>query len=116
MAPNRKFKNHGPDVTTFVTTIVLMCFVVLCFLVLNPLHKKNIDKLKQNSYITSPWESEPKGQEYTLQDGDWVFYWKSDEKPVKAGIVCIFWGYYRIINSEEGAVEFRNIEWCNANF
>lgn len=48
MNPHRIFKEYGPDIETFVTTIVLMCLVVLCFLVLDPLHKKNITKLKQN--------------------------------------------------------------------
>lgn len=51
MNPNNKIKEYGPDITTFVTTIVLICFVVLCFLVLNPLHKKNIEKLSQPPLI-----------------------------------------------------------------
>lgn len=70
---------------------------------------------KRHKYITSPWETEPRGQEYTLNHGDWIFYWKSDEKPVKAGMVYILWGYYRIIAHEKGFTEFRDVEWCNAN-
>lgn len=48
---NNKLKEYGPDITTFVTTIVLICFIVLCFLVLNPLHKKNVEKLSQPPLI-----------------------------------------------------------------
>ena len=48
MNSNNKLIEYGPDITTFVTAIVLMCFAVLCFLVLNPLHKKNIEKMSKN--------------------------------------------------------------------
>jgi len=70
---------------------------------------------QQQTYITSPWETEPRGQEYRLNHGDWVFFWKSDEKPVRVGMVYVLWGYYRIIAHERKLIEFRSVEWCNAN-
>lgn len=89
---------------------------ILIAIYLNPIHQKNIQKLRHNTHITNPWESEKKGQEYTLQDGDWVFFWKPDEKPVRVGMVRVLWGYYRIIAHKDGMTEFRDVEWCNANF
>lgn len=99
-----------------VRTFECLLFVVLMLLnlYLDPIHKKNIQK--HNTHITNLWESEKKGQEYTLQHGDWVFFWKSDEKPVRVGMVYVLWGYYRIIAHKDGMTEFRDVEWCNANF
>jgi len=104
------------DSFLFWSINLLIMVAILCAVVLNPLHKKNIEKLQQNTYITSPWISENKGQEYTLKHGDWVFFWKSDEKPVRVGMVYVLWGYYRIIAHKDGMTEFRDVEWCNANF
>lgn len=97
-------------------SLLVVLIAILCAVILNPLHKKNIEKLKSPTYSTVPWEPEYKGQEYTLQHGDWVFYWKSDEKPIKTGMVYIIFGYYRIIAHENGLTEFHDVEWCNANF
>ena len=90
--------------------------ILITILWLNPLHKKNIQKFQQNTHITSPWIPENKGQEYTLKYGDWVFFWKPDEKPIRVGMVYVLWGYYRIIAHKDGMTEFRDVEWCNANF
>lgn len=116
MNPNRKFKNHGPDAGVFAVLMVAIFAVVLCVLVLNPIHAQNIQKLKSSTHSTAPWTPEQKGQEYNLKHGDWVFFWKSDEKPVRVGMVYVLWGYYRIIAHKDGMTEFRDVEWCNANF
>lgn len=116
MNPHRKFQNHNLDNTLFISTMLTVAIAIFCAIILNPIHKKNIKKLKYNAYITSPWEPENKGQEYNLKHGDWVFFWKSDEKPVKVGMVYVLWGYYRIIAHKDGMTEFRDVEWCNANF
>lgn len=111
----KDFKSYM-GIQDLLLIILPFTLIVFTILVLNPIHKKNIEKLKQHTYISSPWKPEQKGQEYNLNHGDWVFFWKSDEKPVRVGMVYVLWGYYRIIAHKNGMTEFRDVEWCNANF
>ena len=45
MNPHRKFKNNGPDGFMLVLTMLSLCFIAFVAIVLNPIHKKNIEKL-----------------------------------------------------------------------
>lgn len=111
---NQKLKTYYVE-TLFIS--ILFTIVMVTIFLLNPIHEKNINKLKNTKqYKTPVWEPELRGQEYTMTHGEWVFYWKSDEKPVRVGMVYVLWGYYRIIAHKDGMTEFRDVEWCNANF
>ena len=45
MNPHRKYKNHGPDGFMLVLTMLSLCFIVFVAIVINPIHKKNTEKL-----------------------------------------------------------------------
>ena len=47
MNPHRKFKNNGPDGFMLVLTMLSLCFIAFVAIVLNPIHKKNIEKLQR---------------------------------------------------------------------
>lgn len=46
MNPHRKFKNNG-DGFMLVLTMLSLCFIAFVAIVLNPIHKKNIEKLQR---------------------------------------------------------------------
>lgn len=47
MNPHRKYKNNGPDGFMLVLTMLSLCFIAFVAIVLNPIHKKNIEKLQR---------------------------------------------------------------------
>jgi hypothetical protein len=61
------------------------------------------------------WFGEPLGQEYALQHGDPVLYWKVDEAPPTYGQCVYLWGYYPVIYGPRGMVEFRDVEWTSGS-
>jgi hypothetical protein len=51
MNPHRKYKNHGPHGITLVFMFLVLLFIPFVVVVLNPIHKKNIEKLSQPPLI-----------------------------------------------------------------
>lgn len=50
MNPHRKFKNNGPD--GLVLMVLIPCFIVFVAIVIDPVHKKSIEKLSEPPLIT----------------------------------------------------------------
>jgi hypothetical protein len=47
MNPHRKYKNNGPDGFMLVLMMLSLCFIAFVAIVLNPIHKKNTEKLQK---------------------------------------------------------------------
>lgn len=50
MNPHRKFKNNDPD--GLVLMVLILCFIVFVAIVIDPVHKKSIEKLSEPPLIT----------------------------------------------------------------
>lgn len=105
MAPNRKFKNHGPDGLGLVLLAGILCFVTFTVFVLDNTHKKNIEKLKQDK---------PAAQQYVLNQSDPIWFCKPDKIGWTKGEVLYLWGYYPVIFSKDlnKTFEFKEVEWA----
>lgn len=105
MNPRRKFQNNGPGGLGLVFMALVMCFIVFVAIVVEPTHKKNIDKLKQ---------SKPLAQQYLLNQSDPVWFCKPDKIGWTKGEVLYLWGYYPVIFSKDlnKTFEFKEVEWA----
>jgi hypothetical protein len=105
MNPHRRCKNMSIDNygCFFLMTFSLLAVVISIF-VLNPVHKKNIEKLKQDK---------PLCQQYTLNQSDQIWFYKSDEIGWTKGEVVYLWGYHPVIVSKESnkIFKFHEVEW-----
>jgi hypothetical protein len=52
MNPHRKFKNRGPDGFGLVLMFLILCFIGFVVIVIDPVHKKSIEKLSEPPLIT----------------------------------------------------------------
>jgi hypothetical protein len=57
--------------------------------------------------------SEHRGQEYTLEHGDPVLFWVTDQKPPRYGTCFYMWGYVPVIICDGKIHTFANVEWCS---
>jgi hypothetical protein len=46
MNPHKKFKNHGPDGFMLILMMLGLCFIGFVAIIIDPLHKKNIEQPK----------------------------------------------------------------------
>jgi hypothetical protein len=108
MNPHRKFKNRGPDGFGLVLMFLILCFIGFVAIVLEPAHKKNIDKLKQ---------PKPLVQQYLLNQSDPVWFYKPDELEWTKGEVIYLWGYHPVVYSKQlnKTFKFHEIEWTVGN-
>lgn len=106
MNPHCKFKNNGPDGFMLVLLMLSLCFIVFIAIVLNPLHKKNIEK-----------PLKPLSQQYALKQSDQILFCKPDEMGWTRGQVLYLWGYYPVIFSQDlnKIFEFKDVEWMVGN-
>jgi hypothetical protein len=113
MNPCRKFPNHNLDNThsmealaAFLSTLFIVSIVIFCVVILNPIHKKNIAELK---------ETKPLAQQYTLNQSDPIWFYKSDEIGWTRGEVIYLWGYHPVIFSKDlnKTFKFNEVEWTN---
>lgn len=90
----------------FWGTTLIMFIAVLCVVVLNPIHKKNIEKLK----------SKPLAQQYTLNHSDPIWFYKPDEIGWTRGQVIYLWGYHPEIHCKDlnKTFQFHEVEWTIA--
>lgn len=88
----------------FWGTILVICVAILCAVELNPIHQKNIEKLRCDK---------PLAQQYTLKSSDPLWFYKPDEIGWTRGQVLYLWGYHPIIYSEDlnKTFEFKDVEW-----
>jgi hypothetical protein len=109
MNPHRKFKNHhGPDGFMLILMMLSLAFIGFVAIVLNPVHKKNIEKLRY---------SKPLAQHYTLKSSDTIWFYKSDEIGWTRGQVLYLWGYHPVIFSKDlnKTFQFHEVEWAIGN-
>jgi hypothetical protein len=84
-------------------TISVILIGIFCAVVLNPVHKKNIERLP--------------AQHYTLKSSDPIWFYKPDEIGWTKGEVLYLWGYYPVIFSEDlkKTFQFNEVEWMIGN-
>ena len=61
--------------------------------------------------VVCEWESEARGQEYTLRHGDTVLFWIPDERQPAFGTVVYLWGYVPAIVCEGRSFRFQDVCW-----
>jgi hypothetical protein len=108
MNPHIKFKNHGPDGFMLILMMLGLCFIGFVGIVIDPLHKKNIEQLKY---------SEPQSQHHILKSSDPIWFYKADEIGWTRGQVLYLWGYYPVIFSKDlnRTFQFNEVEWAIGN-
>lgn len=104
MNPHRKFQNHNLDNTLFMLTMFTVAIALFCAIILNPIHKKNIEKLQETKLLA---------QQYTLNQSDPILFHKPDEIGWTRGEVIYVWGYHPEIHSKElnKTFQFNEVEW-----
>ena len=100
MNPHRKYKNHEPGGFVLIFVMLSLFFVPI---VLNPIHKKSVQK--------------PLSQQYTLNQFDPIWFYKPDEIGWTRGQVVYLWNYYPVIHSQDfnKTFEFKEVEWVIGN-
>lgn len=103
MNPHRRYKNHWHS-TDFLLIILPITLAVFTVFVLNPVHKQNIEKLKQ---------TKPLAQQYNLNQSDPIWFYKPDEIGWTRGEVVYLWGYHQVIFSKDlnKTFKFHEVEW-----
>lgn len=105
MNPHRRYKSYMNPIDLLLI-ILPISLIALVALVLNPIHKKNIEKLK---------ETKPLAQQYTLNQSDPIWFYKPDEIEWTRGEVVYLWGYHPVIFSKDHnkIFGFHEVEWTN---
>lgn len=87
-----------------IGTLFVIGVAILCAVFLNPIHKKNIEKLKETKLLA---------QQYTLNQSDPIWFHKPDEIGWTRGEVIYVWGYHPEIHSKElnKTFQFNEVEW-----
>lgn len=85
-------------------SLLVVLIAIFCALVLDPLHKKNIEKLRITKLPA---------QHYILNHCDPVWFYKPDEIGWTKGEVTYLWGYHPVIyvKDQNKTFQFHEVEW-----